>query len=98
MAFKSLGGLLRRTVQAKGLAWQVEAAMALRYFNEITTELWGDKMKDRARAMYLKDHVLTVAVLSPVLAQELRLKEKKIVNYINDKMQLEAVDHLRFIS
>ncbi|MFH0874014.1 MAG: DciA family protein, partial [Candidatus Komeilibacteria bacterium] len=64
----------------------------------IIDQLWSGKMKDRARALYLKDHVLTVAVLSPVLGQELKNREAEIIDYINEKIGAEAVDRLRYIS
>ncbi|MFH0873990.1 MAG: hypothetical protein V1846_04120, partial [Candidatus Komeilibacteria bacterium] len=80
MPFFDLSSLLNRHVQRKGLAYQVEAAMSLQYFDTIIDQLWSGKMKDRARALYLKDHVLTVAVLSPVLGQELKNREAEIID------------------
>ena len=85
MPFNDLKSLLRRNVNKKGLAYQVEAAMALEYFNQVVDQLWQGKMKERARPLYLKDHALTIAVLSPVLSQELRFKEPQIIEAINKK-------------
>jgi len=98
MAFKPLGSLLRKNVQAKGMSYQVEAAMALQYFDEVVEDLWQGKMKGRAKPLYLKDHILTVASLSPVFSQELRLKQAAVVSYINDKAGHEIISNLRFMS
>lgn len=98
MPFQELSSILNRHVQKKGLTYQVEAAMSLQYFDEITETLWQGKMKDRAKALYLKDQVLTIAVLSPILAQELKTKEDEIQEYINKKLGTEAVIKLKFIS
>ena len=72
--------------------------MTLQYFDEIAEVLWEGKMKDRAKALYLKDQTLTIAVLSPILSQELKTKEDEIQSYINKKLGTEAVLKLRFIS
>ena len=96
--FQNLSSLLNKHVHRKGLTYQVEAAMALQYFDEIAESLWTGKMKDRAKALYLKDQTLTIAVLSPVLAQELKTREDEIQTYINKKLGTEAVIKMRFIS
>ena len=72
--------------------------MALEYFNAIVDQLWSGKMKDRVRPLYLRDHVLTVAVISPVLGQELRNREGEIIDYINQKAAAEVVDRIRYIN
>ncbi len=98
MPFQELSSLLNRNIQRKGLRYQVEAAMALEYFNAIVDQLWSGRMKDRARPLYLRDHVLTVAVISPVLGQELRNREGEIIDYINQKAAAEVVDRIRYIN
>jgi len=98
MPFQDLSSIIGQHVQKKGLAYQVEAAMTLQYFDEIAEKLWEGRMKDRAKALYLKDHTLTIAVLSPLLAQELKTKESEIQEYINKKVGTEAVMKLRFIN
>jgi len=98
MPFQDLSSLLNRNIQRKGLRYQVEAAMALEYFNVIVDQFWSGRMKDRARPLYLKDQVLTIAVVSPVLGQELRQREGEIIDYINQKIGAEAVGRLRYIS
>lgn len=98
MSFNPLGSLLRKNVQSKGLSYQVEAAMSLQYFDDVVSEIWQDKMKDRVKPLYLKDQILTIAVLSPVLAQELKLKQDQVVTKINQKAGAEIVHSLRFMS
>lgn len=98
MPFQELSSLLNRNIQRKGLRYQVEAAMALEYFSAIVDQLWSGRMKDRVRPLYLRDHVLTVAVISPVLGQELRNREGEIIDYINQKAAAEVVDRIRYIN
>lgn len=96
--FQDLSSLLDKNIKRKGLRYQVEAAMALEHFSAIVDQLWSGKMKDRVRPLYVRDHVLTIAVLSPVLGQELRTREGEIIDYINQKIGAEAIDRLRYIS
>ncbi len=98
MAFNDLGSLLQHTVQRKGLRYQVEAARVLNVFDETVEELWRGQMKDRIKPLYLKDHILSIAVLSPLLAQELRMRQEEIIQNVNSKMEVEALHGLRFIS
>jgi len=72
--------------------------MALQYFDQAAAELWQGKMKGRVKPLYLKDHVLTIAVLSPVFSQELRLKQAAVIAFINHKAGHEIVSELRFMS
>lgn len=97
MAFNTLGDLLHRNLRKKGLAYQVEASMVLQVFQNIAKEWWGD-LSDSMRPMYVKDQVLVIAVLAPALAQELKLREKELIEAINKAVRAEAVIRLRFLA
>lgn len=72
--------------------------MVLEYFNQVVVGLWGDRLKQNFKPLYVRDQVLTVAVLSPVMASELKLRESSIMEAINKKIGREAVRSLRFLS
>ncbi|PIP75168.1 hypothetical protein COW86_05295, partial [Candidatus Kuenenbacteria bacterium CG22_combo_CG10-13_8_21_14_all_39_9] len=42
--------------------------------------------------MYLKDKILTIAALSPVVAQELKIREGELINRLADKFGQGVVD------
>lgn len=96
--FQELSSLLSNNIQRKGLRYQVEAARVLTIFDETIEELWLGQMRDRVKALYIKDHTLTVAVLSPLLAQELRRRQDDIIQTINGRLGVEAIYNLRFMS
>ncbi|MBI4090471.1 MAG: DUF721 domain-containing protein [Candidatus Komeilibacteria bacterium] len=98
MPFTHLSDLLGKSVRKKGLSSQVEAAMILELFQQKAKELFDASLLPSMRPLYVKDRVLTIAVLSPVLAQEIKLHEPAIIEYINAKAGGKAVEHIRFLS
>lgn len=98
MPFTHLSDLLGKSVRRKGLSSQVEAAMILELFRQKAKELFDVSLLPSMRPLYVKDRVLTIAVLSPVLAQEIKLREPEILDYINEKAGRGAIEQLRFLS
>lgn len=88
--------ILSRTVQESGIGRQIEAAQALEKFNEIIVEMFGKNVLKRARAMHLKDKILTVKCLSSVLVQEIYFKQKNIINELNKKFKKEVINKIKF--
>lgn len=84
-------------MKTAGLKPKIEAAMICNKFNELAVSVWGEKVRHRIRAMYIKDKILTVACLSSVLAQEVRLKELNLTRKINANFQAEVVDKIRIL-
>jgi hypothetical protein len=98
MPFTHLSDLLGKSVRKKGLHSQVEASLVLELFTRKARDLFDPSVLDSMRPLYLKDEILTIAVLSPVLAQEIKLNEQAIISYINEKTGRTAVTQLRFLS
>lgn len=98
MSFTHLSDLLGKSVRRKGLSSQVEAAMILELFQQKAKMLFDESLLESMRPLYVKDRILTIAVLSPALAQEIRLNEPAILAYINEKAGRGAIEHLRFLS
>ena len=84
MVLTSIGNILDKRMKSTGLKPKIDAAMVCDKFNELVLGIWGKKVEHKIRAMYIKNRVLTVACLSSVLAQEVRLKEISLVRRINE--------------
>jgi len=93
-----LKNLLSRSLARSPLGRQVRIAMILEGFAKIVEELYGEAGKKRIKPLYLKDKTLTVATLSSVLAQELKLKESVILGKINAKFGQGVVENIRYIT
>ncbi|MBI4653233.1 DUF721 domain-containing protein [Candidatus Kuenenbacteria bacterium] len=95
--FHPLNKFLPFSLKKAKIEKQVEATMACQKFDQIIQNIWDDKILDQMKAISLKDRVLTVAILSSVLASELRLRQEEIIKKINIKLKKTAVERLRFL-
>lgn len=95
---ESIGKILPQSLKKAGIDRQVQTAMIVDSFAEVVTEILGASIAKKVKAMYLKDKILTIACLSSVLAQEINLNQKKIINRINKKFDAQVVEKLRFLS
>lgn len=96
--FIEIGEVISKKFGKSGLAKSVTAALVCDEFNKIILEIWGDKMENMAQAMYLKDKVLSVACLSSVVAQEIKMKEEELLGKLNNKFGSGVVEGLRLLS
>ena len=85
MPVSSLSDILNKQVSQKGLSNQIKAALVCEEFDNILKEKWGEKITRHARALYLKDNILTLVSLSSVASQEIRFAENEIIEKINQK-------------
>lgn len=98
MGFSSISSILNTTVKKqKGLSGQVTAALVCEEFEKIACREWGEKGAGKVKALYLKDNVLTIACLSSVMAQEIKLNEREILAELNGKFGNGAVERIRYV-
>jgi predicted nucleic acid-binding Zn ribbon protein len=97
MSFSTISSVLKNTIkQQKGLSSQVMAALVCEEFDKIVKEKWGEKGSTKVKALYLKDKILAVASLSSIMAQEIKMREKKILEILNTKFS-GAVERIRYV-
>ena len=95
---QSLADIFKRKSNRSPLIRGINAAMTVEKVNLILAGLFGEKIIDTARAVYLKNHVITIACLSSVAAQEMRLHEAEIIEQINKKTEAGTVQKIRFLA
>ncbi|MBU4360718.1 DUF721 domain-containing protein [Candidatus Parcubacteria bacterium] len=97
MPFSTIGKILNKNLQKRsGLAKQIHATLICEEFDKIIAKKWGQKIINKVKAMYFKDNTLTIASLSSVAAQEIKLHEQKILEKINLKFE-NAVKQIRYL-
>ena len=97
MSFSTIENILDKSFKSKsGLAKQVTAALVCDEFDKIILEKWGSKIKNKTKALYFKDNTLTIASLSSVMAQEIKLHENEILKELNLKFP-NAIHNIRYI-
>ncbi|PIS40804.1 MAG: hypothetical protein COT26_01380 [Candidatus Kerfeldbacteria bacterium CG08_land_8_20_14_0_20_43_14] len=98
MGFSPIKYTLNRNIQSSGLQNQVDGARVIEIFALILKEVLGEEFNEKAKALYLKNRILTISVISSVTGQEIKLREVKIVEAINRKMEANLVERLRFLA
>jgi hypothetical protein len=93
----SIKNLLGDSIKKAGISDQVEASVVCEEFDKIAVEILGDQVKDKLRALYVKNQTLTIAVMSSVMGQEIKLHEHEILEKLNQKTGQNKVERLRFL-
>ena len=83
MTLQSLNSLLKNRSSTSPLFRGIEAAAVVASANQILIEVVGKVIQDAAQAVSFRNQHLTIACLSSVVAQEVRLYEDVIIEKIN---------------
>ncbi|MFA5134451.1 MAG: DUF721 domain-containing protein [Patescibacteria group bacterium] len=93
----ALRDLLPESLRKAGIAKEVNAARVCSEFNVILKEVLGGKAAEKANAIYVKNGTLTIAVMSSVIGQEIKLHEHELLQKLGEKVGQKAVERLRFL-
>jgi len=92
-----LKDLIPQALKRNKINSQVEATLILEEFNKIAETVWGQKIHDEIKALYVKNKILTLAALSSTVATEIRLNKNNIINSLNEKFDRETVKEIKII-
>ena len=92
----SLKNFLDKSINKAGIQKQIEAARVCFLWEEVIREIFNEEAARKSKALKFKNGILTVAVLSSVLAQEFNFKREEIKGEINKKLGGERVKKIRF--
>ncbi|PWJ36127.1 DUF721 domain-containing protein [Sediminitomix flava] len=88
---------IKKTMQNIMKSYQMEA----RYNNAMVTKLWanitGASIASRTQRVFIKKKVLYVELNSAPLRQELNMKRDRLVQLVNQHMEANAVEEVKFI-
>lgn len=98
MPFIEISKIINRRLAQSPINKKITAALVCDEFDNLIVKLLGEKIKNMAQAMHLKHKVLTIACLSPVVAQELKMRETELVDKINQKIGQQTVERLRLLT
>lgn len=97
MAMKSLGDILKKQMKQTPVWKQLSATMVVEKANEVIKEIFGEASIKFAQAIYFKEKTIAITCLSSVMAQEIKLNEKKIISSINSKLEAVAIEKVRYL-
>ncbi|MDZ7798838.1 MAG: DciA family protein [Patescibacteria group bacterium] len=93
----SIGSLLNKSLKRQGIESQVKASQVIKTFHKIIERKFGQKVLEQLQAKSLKNKTLVVAILSSVVASEIRLHQEEIIEEINSQYKKTLVEKLRFL-
>ncbi|RMD59870.1 DUF721 domain-containing protein [Candidatus Parcubacteria bacterium] len=91
---QSIKNLLRGAVNRAGIKVGVEAAQAVKLFEDLKVDLLGAKMANQAKALSFRGGILRVRCNSSILIQELRWQEQKIIDELNRKLGPQKINKI----
>ncbi len=97
MVMKSLGEILKRQMKQTPIWKQVTATLVVEKVNDAIKELFGQGASKYAQAIYFKNKVIAITCLSSVMAQEIKLNEKKILLTTNNKLGSNVVEQIKYL-
>ena len=94
---QSLGQILKKQMPQSSAGKQVTASFIVEKANQTIKELFGAGSSKFCQAVYFKDKTIAITCLSSVMAQEIKLNEKKIISATNDKLGVQAIEKVRYL-
>ena len=96
--FQSLG----KIIHTPGIATSptvrgVTAAMIVEQANTVLVEMFGASAGTTIQSMYFKNNTLAIGCLSSVAAQEVRLREKELLQKLASCLKHGTVDKIKYV-
>ena len=94
----SLGNIIGNKSHHSLLMRGVAGAMAVEEASRLLISIFGSTASNTCQVMPIKNRVLLIACLSSVLEDDIKKREKEIVNSINRKIGECVVEKIRFLA
>ena len=82
---QDIKALLQKSLSKAGITKQVEASLIVVEAENVLQQIMGSHILDHAKPLYVKNQVLYVAVLSSVVATELTLHKRAVIQILQRK-------------
>jgi predicted nucleic acid-binding Zn ribbon protein len=96
--FIDMKHILPKVIKRAGISQQMESVNVLDAYSKVVSRLLPEELASKVRPLYVSGGTLTVASLSAVAVQELRVREAEILLEINSNSDQPAVKRLKYLS
>ncbi len=96
MSLINLQSILGSSLERKGVAKSITAAMVCEVFDDFVLERFGEDISKKVSAASFVSGVITVKSASSVISQEIKFCEDEIKSTVNEKLGKDVVKKLRF--
>jgi len=76
----------------------VDASLVVEYANSVLQEIFGKGILNAVNVVYFKNDAITIAALSSVATQEIRLQETIILEKINKRFGKNKVEKIKYLA
>jgi len=97
MAMRSLGDILKKQMKQSSVGQRITATLVVEKANQVVKDMFGSGVIKYVQAVYFKEKVIALTCLSSVMAQEIKLNEKRIIAEINGKLGALVVEKIRYL-
>lgn len=94
--FHDISKILPKSIQRAGISKRVGAVTVIEAFSTIIGDFLSPELAKKVRPLFVRDKVLTIASLSSIASQEVKLKEAELIAKINEKIGKTAVEKIRY--
>lgn len=98
MAWNSLGDLAHKNIDNKGIKNKIQYSLILDEANKLVIDFLGKEAKQKVRVLYLKEGVLTIAILADEMVKEFENRKQAFIEMLNDNIGQETVKDVRFMN
>jgi len=95
---KALKNILNKQIKNSSMMKEASAGVITAYANDLLEKKINLNTKIQARAMQVKDKILTIACLSEESLKELKTKEIEIMNNINQQFTENTIEKIRYLA
>lgn len=96
---QGISGILQSAFKKRSvLSKQVQAGMVVEFVNQLIQEYWGKKGAEQARAKFIKNKIMTIFTVNSGMSQEIKFKQNKILDTVNEKFGERVLNQLRIVA
>lgn len=94
--FTDLRRHLNKKIKQLGIQDQVEAALVCEAWGKAVVSVFGKEGSKNTKALFFKNNILTIQVKNSSWASELKMRQNKLLEEINKKLDKEIVKGIKF--
>lgn len=97
MSWSSIKDIAKKNLHQKGISNKVQESLVVDMANQLIVDLFTKQAENTARAVYMSNSRLTIAVLSESLYQEIESQSEQFINILNNRFERKVVEEIKFL-
>jgi len=95
---ESIRDITQRSMQQKGMGLKIQEHLVIGYANQLMINFWGDRVRDKAQALYVRNSILTIALLDERMLSDWQMRQEEFIKNINNKFGIDIIKTLRILT